>query len=215
MESQFVDAVDRVFGETAAFLIPCNKPADGANCLRAAISVLLVSPLSMVRLITRDDEAAFMATNTDLYKVLGEAHMDGLVTAGPMDLTSHFDELVSGALNHRVILMAPDTVLFDGDELRSWSRHNSSSHQDCMLWVPAGLDVNLMGEHDLPGRICPTLATSFEDFRVIEDGNFVGDPSYLYRFAHLCSSPIWKSVMAASSQSWLHFCASIERSNRS
>jgi hypothetical protein len=122
---------------------------------------------------------------------------------------------VSGAPNHRVILMAPDMVLIDGDELRSWSRHNSSSHQDCALWVPAGLDVNLMGEHDLPGRICLTLATSFEDFSVIEDGNFMGDPSYLHRFAHLCSSPIWRLVMGASSQPWLQFCGSIERSGRS
>jgi hypothetical protein len=30
-------------------------------------------------------------------------------------------------------------------------------HQDCMLWVPAGLDVNLMDEGGVAGKICPTL----------------------------------------------------------
>jgi hypothetical protein len=49
LEGHFEDAVEKVFQQSALFLVPCNRPTDGANCLRAALSVLIVTPLSQVR----------------------------------------------------------------------------------------------------------------------------------------------------------------------
>jgi hypothetical protein len=123
--------------------------------------------------------------------------------------------MIDAAPNNRVIMMAPDMVLLNDDELQAGAQHYSLRRLPCKLRVAPGmkggeyLDGTELGEGN-----CKFLGSSFEDASSIVEGHFTLDAAQLRRFSGLCSSNIWKRAIEASSPALVGFCTSVLRGLR-
>ena len=215
MQGQFVENVDILFGGAAGFLVLCNGERDGALCLLAAMSVLLVSPLSVVHVVLKDgDPSKYLTQQKKLVDALYKGHMGGLVhfyDQGDLNI----GELFASSPNNRTFLMAPDIVLVDviaGAVDDCWSTEAGDGWTLC---VPESLDAISKAENSfaMGYEMSYTSTQAFQSFQPIQHGMFPLERSNLAPWALLCSRPLWLEAIESVSE-WRRFCASLNQSSR-
>jgi hypothetical protein len=209
-----VENVDLLFGGTASFLVSCDGKRDGALCLLAAMSVLLVRPLSVVNIVMEDgDPSKYLAHQQEVINALGKGHMSGLIQLHDQGSVS-IDELVAAAPNNRTFLMAPEMMFLEaiaGEAQDCWSRESDNARTLC---VPESMDVLSKWKFIAEDYAVRNTSThAFQSFQPIQQGKFPLDRSRLASWALLCSRPLWLEAINSVSD-WRRFCASLNKSNR-
>jgi hypothetical protein len=215
MEKHFVKHIDTLFGGAAGFLVLCDGERNGALCLLAAISVLLVSPLSIVHIVMEDgDPSKYLTQQQIIIDTLDRGHMGGLVHLyGEGGLT--IDELIASSPNNRTFLMAPDMVLMDSTTGKADDCWSTEVEDGWALCVPESMDTFMSEKSFIAGdcKMSYTSTQAFQSFQSIQQGKFPMERSRLASWALLCSRPIWLEAIESVSD-WRRFCASLNKSSR-
>jgi hypothetical protein len=224
MEAHFVATVDRTFRQAAAFLVPCDGSTDEELCLLAAVSVLLVNPLSLVHIILGgghgDSRNAYTDRHADLLATIRAIHMEGLVTiheeAATNDNLMGLDDIYQSAPNQKLFVLAADTMhtRFSGGASRSTAVVSAESFE-----IPRPLSWaklrELSQKHQVfeidssdslrRGQTSEDMASSISSIRPLLEGTvFLGQQS-LTPFIVQCSERLWQTVIRHSPR-WEQLC---------